>query len=77
MKKNQLSPAERLCLLANPYLRPCEVADLIGRPDSTTCQACKRMGLKKHPGLGYYTPDVIKAFGLQPSIDLWTAIAKA
>lgn len=70
----QLSPSERLAILTNPYLRPSEVAAVIGRPDSTTCEACKRMKLVKHPGLGYYTPDVIKAFALQPSIDLWMAM---
>lgn len=72
----KLTPAERLDLLIQPYLRPCEVAALIGKPDSTTCEACKRKSLKKHERLGYYTQDIIKAFGLEPSIQLWMQLAK-
>lgn len=74
-KTRDLKPSQKLELIQQPYLRLCEIRDLLGKPQSTTERAIKNVGLKKYPPLGYLTDDVIEAFNLGGAIKRWKSIA--
>lgn len=74
MTTRDMTAAEKLKLISLPFLRAYEIRDLLGKPDSSTRQEIKRLGLKKFGCFGYQTEEVIKAFHMEGAIRRWKAM---
>ena len=67
-----MNNAHRLALINQPYLKPKEVCELIGRSKPTVLKHLRTNGVEK-TALGYWTDDIIRCFRLQGSIKRWKA----
>lgn len=70
-----MTPKEKLDLISLPYLRTCEICQLMERSRTTVCKMTKKTGLENTP-FGFLTDDIIKAFKLQGAIKRWKEVAK-